>query len=109
VVFRCEAFDLAEDGDAVCYFRRGMKILAKVMDDPGAEAAGLLDSYTTFEKEEIHPPLSKVMLECLVQELELMDYLEVKDGKMYVTDRGMRKVESFRAGLSPQEREALGM
>jgi ribosomal protein S19E (S16A) len=47
------------------------------------------------------------MVDCLNEELEIMGYLEIKDGKASVTDKGQKKLEGFKAGLSAQDREAL--
>ncbi|MGA2109355.1 MAG: hypothetical protein ABSH25_17125 [Syntrophorhabdales bacterium] len=41
------------------------------------------------------------------EELTLMSYLEIKDGKAFVTDKGIKKVEDFKAGLPVEVREAL--
>ena len=67
----------------------------------------ILDEFTKEEIETIHPVLSPVMIQCLVEELELVGYLEVKDGKVTVTDKGKKKAETFKAGLSKEEIEAL--
>jgi hypothetical protein len=39
--------------------------------------------------------------------LELMDYLEIEDGKASVTKKGEKKLKDFKATLTAEEREAL--
>jgi len=46
-------------------------------------------------------------VEVLTEELELMDYLEVQNGKATVTKSGEAKLEDFKTSLSEEEREAL--
>jgi hypothetical protein len=43
----------------------------------------------------------------LVEELELVGYMEVKEGRAFVTEKGEAKLRDFKAGLSLEEREAL--
>jgi Mn-dependent DtxR family transcriptional regulator len=43
----------------------------------------------------------------LAGELELMGYVDVKDNKVTITDKGKKKLESFKASLTAEEREAL--
>ena len=45
----------------------------------------------------------------LIEELTLMDYLVIEDGKATVTERGMAKLENFKSSLSSEERNALEM
>ena len=66
-----------------------------------------LCEFTKEEIEDIYPTLSPILVQALVEELELVDYLKVKDGKATVTDKGKKKVEAFKASLSAEEREAL--
>lgn len=54
-------------------------------------------------------PLSQIMVQALVEELEVMDYLEIQNGKASVTKKGKAKLEDFKASLSAEEGEALGV
>ena len=49
------------------------------------------------------------MVQVLSDELALMDYIEIKDGKAFITDKGKKKLENFKAGLSAEEKGALNM
>jgi len=109
VVLKLEAFDLADDGDCVTYFRREMSILNKVLPKPGIAVAKILNEFTREEIEEIYPCLSQILVGILVEELELVGYLEIKDGKATVTDKGAKKIEDFKASLTAEEKEALKM
>jgi hypothetical protein len=43
----------------------------------------------------------------LDDELVLMDYLERKNGRVFVTEKGARKLEEFGKTLTEDERKAL--
>jgi hypothetical protein len=105
--FKLEAFDLADDGDCVTYFRRMMLILKKVLAKQGIPLKKLLTLYTKEEIENIYPSLSQIMVDILVEELSLMNYVNVKDGNIFVTKKGEEKLASFVKTLTAEEREAL--
>jgi hypothetical protein len=109
VVMRIEAFDLSENGYDPPYFRRQMMILYKVMQKPGIAADAIINEFTKKESEEIYPALSPVMMTALCEELELMEFLSVKDGKATVTDKGRARFAAFKASLKPEETAALGI
>lgn len=104
-----EAFDLSEKGDATPYFRRQMSILHKVLPKPGIEEEKILAEFTKDEIEIPYPALHPLMVRILNEELALMGYLEIKDGKARVTRKGEAKLVAFKNRLSPEEREALNM
>jgi len=108
-VFKVEPFDLSDTGYDVPYFRREMVILHKVMQKPGIEVSKILDEFTKEEREDIYPPLSPVMVQVLVEELELVGYIKIQEGKAYVTDKGKVKLESFKKSLSEEEKIALNL
>jgi uncharacterized repeat protein (TIGR04076 family) len=107
MTMKIEAFDLSDKGDAVPYFRRQMMILHKVLARPGIKADKILNEFSREENEVIYPALSPIMVQALSEELELMGYLEIKDGKATVTKKGEKKLDGFKTGLSAEEREAL--
>ena len=47
------------------------------------------------------------MVEALLEELELMGYLEIKDGKVFANQKAETKFNDFKASLTSEEREAL--
>lgn len=105
--FKLEAFDLADQGDSTPYFRRQMSILNKILRKQGIELYRIIEEFTDFEKYEIYPPLSPILIKQLLEELELMNYVELQHGKAYVTDKGRMKLERFKESLSNEEKLAL--
>ena len=81
----------------------------KVLPKSGIAVDKILNEFTKEEIEEIYPALSQILVGILVEELELMGYLEIKEGKATVTDKGVKKIEDFKASLTAEEREALKM
>ncbi|MEM2465487.1 MAG: hypothetical protein QXL85_07775 [Candidatus Bathyarchaeia archaeon] len=106
-LFKLEAFDLSDTGYDIPYFRRQMVLLDKISRKSGIKLDKLLDEFTTFEKEDIHPPLNPIVLEVLVEELELLNYLEIRNQQVYITRKGEEKLKSFKASLSKEEKAAL--
>lgn len=107
--FKFEAFDFADKGDAIPYFRKAMLILSKVLTEPGVEVGRILGLFSKKHLEEIYPGLNPVLVDVLVEELEILDYLEIEDGKASATRKGEAKLNDFKAGLSAEEKEALDM
>jgi uncharacterized repeat protein (TIGR04076 family) len=108
-IFKLEAFDLADDGDCVTYFRRMMVILAKLLAKPGTAVNKILKLYSREEIEDIYPALSPILVEILVEELKLVGHLKVQEGKAYVTRKGQAKLKAFIQGLPQEDKEALGL
>ncbi len=107
MVMKIEAFDLSDKGYDTPYFRRQMVILSKVLSKPGINVDKILNEFSKQQIEEIYPSLSTVLIQALIEELQLMDYLEIKNGKASVTRKGQRKLEDFNTSLSAEERKAL--
>lgn len=106
-VFKVEAFDLSDAGYDVPYFRREMVILHKVIQKSGIETDKILNEFSKEEIEDIYPPLSPVMVQALLEELELVGYVELIGGKVYATQKGKLKLDEFKASLTAEEKEAL--
>ena len=106
---KIEAFDLSDKGDATPYFRRQMSILDKVLPKQGIEVDKILDEFSKDEIEIPYPALSQIMIEALSEELELLGYLEIQDGKASVPKKGEAKLETFKKSLSSEERQSLNM
>jgi uncharacterized repeat protein (TIGR04076 family) len=107
MLMRLEAFDLSDHGYDTPYFRRQMMILHKVMANPGIAVDAIIDAFTEVEIKDIYPALSPVLIVALREELELMAYLAVVDGKATVTEAGKTRFADFRSSLSEEERSAL--
>ena len=109
VMMKVEAFDLADKGDSITYFRREMSILHKVLNRPGIRTDRILGEFTQKQIEGIYPALSPILVRILSEELELMDYLKIEKGKATVTAKGEAKLKRFRRSLTKEERQALKM
>jgi uncharacterized repeat protein (TIGR04076 family) len=109
VKVKLEAFDLSDKGRSIPYFRREMVILHKIQNNPGIRVEKILGEFTKKESEGIYPALSQIMVQILVEELELMDYVTIRGGKVTVTAKGKKKLAGFKAGLTKVERTALGI
>ena len=109
VVVKIEAFDVSDAGRNIPFFRREMALLDKILKRPGAPADRILEEFSREQIEGIYPALSQAMVESLVEELELMGYLETEEGRVSASRKAEVKLNEFKAGLSPEERNALGM
>jgi hypothetical protein len=107
LIAKIEAFDLADKGDSVTYFRREMSILHKVLPKPDIPADQILGEFTKEQIEDIYPALSPIMIQILCEELELMGYLKISKGKATVTPKGEKKLRAFKKALTREERQAL--
>ena len=107
VRFKVEAFDLADRGDSLPYFRRAMAILSKVQPKPGITMDRILNEFTGDEINGIYPALGQNIIAALVGELEVLGYVDVKDGEVTVTDKGKKKLADYKKSLTSEERKAL--
>jgi uncharacterized repeat protein (TIGR04076 family) len=108
VVVKIEAFDLADKGRNIPFFRREMALLDKILKQPGIQADALLTQFSQSQIEDIYPALSQPMVESLLEELELMGYLEIREGQVYAGHQAELKLDTFKAGLTAAETKALG-
>jgi len=109
LVAKIEAFDLADKGDSVTYFRREMSILHKVLPRPGIKVDQILGEFTKEQIEDIYPALSTILIQVLLEELELVGYVKIEEGKATVTPKGETKLEAFKKSLTETECQALWM
>jgi uncharacterized repeat protein (TIGR04076 family) len=107
VHFKAEAFDLADKGDSLPYYRRAMSILNAVGKKPGIVMDKILSEFTQEDIKGIYPTLGQKIIAALVGELELIGYVIVKDNKVTTTDKGVKKLASYKKSLNPEERKAL--
>ena len=84
-----------------------MIILDSVRDNPGIRIDKILGQLPRVHVEDIYPGLNPVLLEVLVEELEIIGYLEIEKERASLTDKGEAKLEGFINNLSPEERDAL--
>ena len=107
VQFKVEAYDLADRGDALPYYRRAMTILSIISQKPGIAIDKTINEYTDNERDNIYPSLGQRIVAVLMGELELMSYVTLDNDKVTITQKGEDKLESFRKSLTAEEREAL--
>jgi hypothetical protein len=81
--FVVETVDIASGGYTVPYYKRTMAVLEKVKEEPGLTVDGVLKKFTDWEREEIYPPLGPVNVQLMLEDLEEVNYLELRDGKAY--------------------------
>lgn len=81
--FVCEPVDLASGGDMLTYYNRAMSILEKIKEQPGMTADEILAKFTKFEREEIYPPIYHLNISLMLDEMAVVNYIEIKDGKAY--------------------------
>jgi uncharacterized repeat protein (TIGR04076 family) len=107
VVVKIEAYDVSDAGRNIPFYRREMSILDKVLKKPGIKVEDILGEFTKEQVEVIYPALSQAFIESLLDELKLMGYLEITDGRVTAGQKAEAKLSDFKASLSAGEREAL--
>jgi uncharacterized repeat protein (TIGR04076 family) len=106
-VFALEAFDLSDKGFDVPFFRRQMTILDRVLKKQGVARERILDEFSREEREAIYPPLVAEMLIPLMEELEIIGYIQMKEGEAFVTEKGEARLKEFTVSLTAEEKHAL--
>lgn len=81
--FTCEPIAIASGGDMRTHYNRAMSILEKIKQDPGLTVGQILKKFTRSEREEIYPPIYPVNVALMLDEMALVDYIELRDGKAY--------------------------
>jgi uncharacterized repeat protein (TIGR04076 family) len=107
VVVKIEAFDLSDKGRNIPFFRREMVLVDKLIKHPGTPVAEILKLFSRQQIEDIYPALSQPMIESLLEELELMGYVEIRDGVVISCFKASEKLNNFKSSLSPGEGSAL--
>jgi Mn-dependent DtxR family transcriptional regulator len=67
----------------------------------------IIDEFTGDERDNIYPSLGQRMIAVIVGELELLGYVNVKNDKVSITDKGKKKLEIFIQSLTVEEKKAL--
>ncbi len=88
--FFVEAIDIASKGYDVPYYRRSMALLEKIKAQPGLTRDEIIGKFNEWERNEIYPPLNPMLVECLLDEMAQVHYLEKRDGKYYPLDRAFQ-------------------
>jgi uncharacterized repeat protein (TIGR04076 family) len=85
--FKCEPVDLSESEYAQPFYRRSIAILERIEAEPGIRISEILGRFTQFEREEIAPVLTAPFVEVLLDALEDVSYIEIRDGRAYATGK----------------------
>jgi hypothetical protein len=80
--FRLEPVDLAEGGFYLGDYKRQIQFMEKIKAQPGLTVEGLINTYTDVEKK-LYPPLNLDFVNQALKEMARVDYIEIKDGKLY--------------------------
>jgi len=86
-LFIAEPFDLASGGFDTPYYMREMSLLEKIKDEPGIQTEMIIKRFTDWERDEIFPPLTPVMVELMLSELSETGYIRIDQGKAYPLER----------------------
>jgi hypothetical protein len=85
--FSCDPVDLSDSESCLPYYRRNIAILEKIEAEPGIKTDDILKRFTDFEKDEISPPLTPVLLQVLLEALDDLQYIQIIDGQARATGR----------------------
>ena len=82
-LFMAEAFDLASAGFDTPYYMREMSILEKIKKEPGIQTDMIIKRFTDWERDEIFPPLTPIIVELMLDELSETGYIKILEGRAY--------------------------
>ncbi len=85
--FACDPVDLSDSDYCQPFYRRSISILETIEAEPGIRTDNILKKFTEFEREEVSPPLTPVLLQVLLEALTDMGYIQVSDGKARATGK----------------------
>jgi hypothetical protein len=85
--FMVEPVDIASGGYTLPFYRRQMDILDRVIAKPGMTVPEILATFTEWEREHIHPVIYDVNTQLMLEELEQVGYVELRDGRAYPGSR----------------------
>jgi uncharacterized repeat protein (TIGR04076 family) len=81
--FRIEPVDLAPGGYFRGEYMREMSILEKIKAEPGLTVDDILSKYNDFERYDVYPQLNPGIVKLMLEEMETVNYIEMKEGKAY--------------------------
>lgn len=91
-LFIAEPFDLASGGFDTPYYMREMSILEKIKKEPGIPKLMVIARFNDWERDEIFPPLTPVVVDLMLDELAQTGYIEIMEGKAYPRWKELPKV-----------------
>jgi hypothetical protein len=107
-VFKMEAFDLATAGYQLPYTRRQITIMDRVNKAGGTWPVDkILELYDDFEINDIYPTLHSEVINPMLEELELLGFAVICDGKVTVTKKGADRVARYKTEIPAEHAKAL--
>jgi hypothetical protein len=80
--FKIEPVDLADGGFYLGDYKRQMEILEKIKAEPGLNVDGIMGKFTDYEIN-LYPKMSPVFVKLALEEMAIVNYIELKNGKAY--------------------------
>jgi len=88
-LFVVEPTDISRRGHDMPHYKRSMAMLEKINAEPGITLDDILEKFTEWDRNEVYPPLTRAVAECLLDQMEQVNYLEIRGGKYYPRERAM--------------------
>ena len=85
--FRVEPIDIATGGFFKADYMRQMSVLEKINKEPGLTIDDIMNKYDDFERNVVYPRLTPEWLELALEEMATLNYVELRDGKVYPGER----------------------
>jgi len=106
--FKMEAFDLATAGHGLPYTRREMTIMDRVNKAGNSHPVDRIqDLFSDYEINEIYPTLVPEMIEPMLEELCVLDFAVIQDGRISITQKGIDRVARYKTEIPAEHVEAL--
>jgi hypothetical protein len=67
-----------------------MAMLERIKAEPGLTRDEIIGKFTDWERDEIYPPLNPMLVECLLDEMAQVNYLERREGRYYPLKRAFQ-------------------
>lgn len=107
-LFKCEAYDLATAGHALPYTRRAITMMDRVYKTGGPFPISEITSlYSQPELDDVYPPMSKVLIDMMVEEVCLLGFAETDGKNLTVTQKGADRVARYKTEIPADHAEAL--
>ncbi len=85
--FSCEPVDLSDSEYCQPFYRREIAILDKIEAEPGIDKTEILKRFSEFERDQISPPLTPILVEVLLEALIDTSYVQIRNGRAYALGR----------------------